>query len=369
MRVEAIELRQLRLPFTEAMRASYGSHSEKVCILATVYTDGGHGYGECSAFADPFYTEESVDTAWLVMNRYLAPALLGTNMSDPASVSTLFSQVRGHYMAKAGLEAAVWDAYAKTRGCSLASLVGGAKKEVETGISLGLYETQEALLQRVFAALDAGYVRIKVKIAPGQDISVLSAIRSTFGDISLSADANGAYKLADLPHLRELDTFGLQMIEQPLAFDDLLDHARLAQHLDTPICLDESIRSVKDGETAIALGACRVMCIKYGRVGGLTEARSLLKTCAQNGIGAWCGGMYETGVGRLATIALASHDAITLPGDISPSSRYFDEDIIDPPVTFSRPGRIAVPEGLGLGTTLRVDVVEQCTVLRTYYAV
>lgn len=367
MKVKAIELRRLSIPFSEAMSASYGSQNRKECILARVETDDAVGYGECSAFADPYYLEETVDTAWLIMNRYLVPTLLSHEIAAPEDATALWQRVRGHRMAKAGLEAAVWDAFAQSQSVSLATLMGAHKTEIYAGISVGLYATHKELLQRIERALSEGYRRVKVKIAPGQDVSVLAAVRTAFGAISLSADANGAYSLTDVEHLRRLDDFALDMIEQPLAFDDLLDHAVLAQQLHTPICLDESIRCAEDGRTAIALGACSVICIKYGRMGGLAQALSLLENCAAQGVAAWCGGMYETGVGRLANIALAAHDAITQPGDISPSDRYFDEDIVDPPVQFAGKGMIAVPTAPGIGAHVRLDVVERHTVLCATY--
>jgi len=361
LHIRGIELRRLRIPFVEAFNASYGGQAVKDCILVFVETEGAVGVGECAALADPYYLEETVDTAWLMLERYLGPALLGREVEHPAEVTALLASVRGQRMAKAGLESAVWHAYAQAQGVSLAKSLGGKRSETAAGVSLGLYDQMSTLLQRIDEVLSEGYQRVKVKIAPQRDVRVIAAIRAAFGDIPLSVDANGAYTLADSEVLRALDDFGLAMIEQPLAFDDLWDHAQLQRQLTTPICLDESIRSAADARKAIAMGACRVMCVKYSRVGGLQEACNLVAECEQVGIPVWCGGMYETGVGRLATLAVASLTGVTWPGDLSPSARYFAEDIILPPVAFTRPGWLAVPTEVGLGAELQVDVVARYT--------
>lgn len=364
MLVTSIYIRRLQIPFTETFAASYGTNTRKECILVSVETDTAVGHGECSALADPFYLEETVDTAWLVLQKYLLPALIGQRLDSPADIPARLAHVRGHKMAKAGVESAVWDAFAQSQQIALATALGGVQEEIAIGISLGLYAEEETLIKRVEEAVTAGYQRIKVKIAPGHDIAVVRAIREEFGAIALSVDANGAYTLRDIGVLKELDDYQLTMIEQPLAFDDLWDHAQLQPQLRTPICLDESIRSEADARKAIAMNACRIICVKPGRVGGLEEARKLVMTCERLCMPVWCGGMYETGVGRLAVMALASLKGITMASDLSPSARYFAEDIVEPPIACIRPGWLQVPDAVGLGASISWDRVDRYTIDR-----
>jgi len=360
--VEAVHLRRLQMPLRDSFAASYGTHPLKHCILVQLETDLGVGFAECSAFADPYYTEETIDTAWFMMRRYLAPALKGKSLSTAEQASSLWDRVRGHNMAKASLESAVWDVLASYDHHSLAKALGGTAGEIPVGISLGLYETDVALLQRVETALVEGYQRIKVKIAPGREHAILRSIRDAFGEIALSADANGAYTKADATSLKALDEYGLVMLEQPLAFDDLHEHAELQMAMSTPICLDESIRSIRDARSAIAMGACRAICVKPSRVGGLSSARDIVALCEASGLPAWCGGMYETGVGRLHCMALCTLPGMTLPGDIGPSARYYDEDIVDPPIAFSRPGWLSVTDSPGRGAQINWAALARYTV-------
>lgn len=362
MIVEAVHLRRLQMPLRDSFAASYGAHPVKHGILVQLETDVGLGFAECSAFADPYYTEETVDTAWLMIERYLVPALKGKSISEAEQASSLWDRVRGNNMAKASLESAVWDVLARQGHASLASALGGTAGDIPVGISLGLYESEAALLSRVETALEEGYQRVKVKIAPGSEHAILKSIRDEFGAIALSADANGAYTKADAALLQSLDDYGLVMLEQPLAFDDLHEHAELQRTMATPICLDESIRSVRDASSAIAMGACRAICVKPSRVGGLSAARDIVALCETSGLPAWCGGMYETGVGRLHCMALCTLPGMTMPGDIGPSSRYYEEDIVDPPIEFSRPGWLSVGGSPGQGAQINSATLARFTV-------
>lgn len=344
-----VELLEVHLPLAAPFRASTGDRSERRILLLRVEADGRVGWSECVALEDPGYTGETTDTAWHVLTRYLLPEVPGLDVDPPAGILEPLSWVRDHPMAKAAVEMAAWDLSARLRGISLSERLGGGGGEIPVGVSVGFHDTTEELLQTVEAHLERGYHRVKVKIGPGRDVGPLGAIREHLGsDVDLLADANGAYGPGDIPHLRELDAFELVLLEQPFPPADLLSHARLREALRTPVCLDESLESLSDVETALALGACDVVNLKPGRVGGLAEARRIHDLCRDRGIPLWCGGMLESGVGRAHNLALASLPGFTLPGDLSESARYWKRDLIDPPFVLEG-GCLRVPDGPGIG--------------------
>lgn len=357
MRVQSIELRRLRLPMREPFEASYGVERDKDVILVTVQTAAGAlGYGECVAMSSPHYTEETAHTAWWMLIDFLAPQLKALQVTTTADLFTIrdrFAPIRGNRMAKAALEMAVWDAFANETQQPLARLLGQARAEIDVGISIGIQPDIPHLLRKVEGYLAQGFRRIKMKVRPGFDLDAVRAVRKAFGDVPLMIDANSAYTIADTEHLQRFDEFGLLMMEQPLGWDDIVDHAALQRRIATPICLDESIRSVDDVRRAVELGACRVVNLKPGRVGGFAESIEIHAYCQRHGIDLWCGGMLETGIGRLHNIALTSLPGFTLPGDTAPSARYFAEDVIDPPVEFSQPGMLAVEPLPGVASRVR----------------
>jgi O-succinylbenzoate synthase len=369
MRVESIHLRRLRLPMQEPFETSFGVEHDKDVIIVELRTDyGTTGFAECVASAEPLYSEETNGTAWHVITEFLAPVLFSLevrDVQDLRQIRTHFARFKRNSMAKAALEMAVWDAFAAHQETPLSQLLGGVKTEIPVGISVGIQPSVDALIKKVGGYLEQGFQRIKVKIKPGYDYAPLSALRREFGDIQLMADANSAYRLSDLEDLRRLDDLDLMMIEQPLAHDDIVDHATLQAQLKTPICLDESIHSADDARKAIELGACRIINLKLGRVGGFGEALAIHDVCQRKGIPLWCGGMLETGIGRLHNIAITALPGFTLPGDTAPSARYFAEDLIDPPVTFVRPGHLAVDPLPGVGGRVRADRLAKWTVQET----
>jgi o-succinylbenzoate synthase len=325
-------------------------------------TSGGvSGHGECVADTDPFYLPETVGTVGHVLRDFLAPMAFALDLRDPRDLLPALARVRGHEMAKAGLEMAVWDLFARQAGQPLYRLLGGRGGTIAAGVSVGLQKDADALVDKVAREVEAGYRRIKIKIKPGRDKALVEAVRKHFPAVPLMADANSAYTLADAPLFRELDAYDLMMVEQPLAWDDIVDHAELQRGMRTPICLDESIRSPEDARKALALGACRIVNIKAGRVGGLAASAAIHDLCRARGAPVWCGGMLESGIGRLANVHLQTLPGFTLPGDTSASARYFAEDLIEPPVTVSRDGTIAVPEGPGLGHEIVWPRVEKAT--------
>ncbi|MGG1679596.1 o-succinylbenzoate synthase [Neobacillus sp. NRS-1170] len=350
MKIEKVKLERLKMPMLHPFETSFGVEKEKEFILVSVYGDGYVGYAESVAMDLPMYNEETIDTAWHVAEQFIIPKVLETDFESPEEFTKLFSWIRRNNMAKSAIESAIWDLYAKQKGISLSQALGGVKEEIEVGVSIGIQPTVEDLLKKVEGFLAEGYKKIKVKIKPGVDVELVKAIRETFGyDIPLMADANSAYTLDDIDTLKQLDQYGLIMIEQPLAHDDIIDHAKLQRELQTPICLDESIHSVEDARKAIELGSCKIINIKIGRVGGLTEAKKIHDLCKLYGIPVWCGGMLEAGVGRAHNIAIASLSNFIIPGDTSASKKYFAEDIIGPEVTLSKPGIVTVPKGPGIG--------------------
>ena len=365
MKIEAITLREIRMPLVHFFETSFGRTTERRILLIMLHTDGPEGWGECVAGEDPFYSEESVDTAWYATEKYLAPALLGKKIDRGAEVPTLLKQVRGHRMAKGALENAVWDAEAQARQLPLSRLLGGALAEIPCGVSIGIQNSVEQLLEKTETELAAGYRRIKVKCKPGWDVQVFEKIRARWPQILLSCDANSAYTLEQIDHLKQFDRFNLLMIEQPLWHDDFFFHSQLQKQLQTAICLDEAIHGRRDAQAAIELGACRIINIKVGRVGGFNEAVAVHDVAKRSNIPVWCGGMLETGIGRSHNIALSTLPGFTLPGDVSASKRYWKEDIIEPAVEVSSQGLITVPTCPGRGFKLRTDLIEKLTVKKT----
>lgn len=325
---------------------------------------GAFGYGECTAPEDPFYNHETVDTAWIIAANYVAPMLASARVEKASQVNDALARIRGNRMAKGGVEAAVWDLESRMLNKPLWQHLGGTQTEVASGVSIGLQETIEALFEKIERELERGYQRIKIKIKPGRDVALVEAIRERHPDIRLMVDANSAYTLADIDLLHRLDQFKLMMIEQPLTPGDLVDHAKLQREIATPICLDESILTVNDARHAHELGSCKIINIKLGRVGGHTEARMIQEFCHRRDIPVWCGGMLESGIGRAHNIAMSTLAGFTLPGDVSASERYWEEDIIEPPVTVTRRGTIEVPTKPGIGYEVNEQRVESLTVRR-----
>ena len=347
-RVRSVELRLVAIPLVRPFRTSLGESTEKVCILTRVETDDAFGWGECVSDVEPNFSEEWNDGAWLMIRDFLAPALFAAGGVEASRVASVLSFVRGHPMAKATLENAVLDAELRAQGRSLAAYLGAVRDRVVCGVSVGIAPSAETLLEQVAGYLAEGYRRVKLKIQPGTDVARVRAVREANPEILLSVDANAAYRLADVEVFRELDAFGLLMLEQPLHHEDLVEHSRLQRQIRTDLCLDESIRSSADARAAIELGSCRIVNVKQGRVGGLLEARRVHDVAAELGVPVWCGGMLETGIGRSTNLALAALPNFTLPGDTSASSRYFAEDLTEP-LVLAPDGTLPVPDGPGIG--------------------
>jgi O-succinylbenzoate synthase len=364
LRVVRIELRRLKLPLRFKFETSFGAVTEKSFLLAQVFADEGiWGIGECVAEDDPYYLPETNGTVTHVIRDFLAPLILGHTFESPTETDGLLSRIRGHEMAKAALEMAIWDMFARAKGEPLSTTLGGDSREtISAGVSIGLQDDVPSLLKKVSAEVAAGYQRIKIKIKPGRDLESVHAIRNEFPRIPLMVDANSAYTLNDVETLQAFDPFHLMMIEQPLAWNDIIEHSRLQPMLATPICLDESITSPAAAESAISIGACGIINIKAGRVGGLFNSKRIQAAAAQRRIPVWCGGMLESGIGRLANVHLQTLSGFTLPGDTSASARYFEEDLIDPGVTVDLEGRIRVPKGPGIGHEIIWPRVDRATV-------
>jgi o-succinylbenzoate synthase len=362
MKIETITLREIRMPLVHFFETSFGRVYNRRILLLTAGCEGVEGWGECVAAEDPFYSSEWIETAWATIKEYLAPAVLERSLSAAHEVAGLMAQVRGHRMAKAAIENAAWDAEAKQKQQPLWKLLGGTTREIQCGVSIGIQDSIEQLLDKIETELAAGYCRIKIKVKPGWDINVLERIRSRWPEILLSCDANSAYRLDEVEHLRKFDRFELLMIEQPLWNDDIYYHARLQRELKTAICLDESIRHARDAAAAVETGACRIVNVKVGRVGGFSEAKKVHDVCHDNNVPVWCGGMLETGVGRAHNIALSTLQNFRLPGDVSASKRYWAEDIIEPEVVVSPQGTITVSDEPGTGYRIREDLIEKLAV-------
>jgi O-succinylbenzoate synthase len=362
MKIEAIAAREIAMRLAAPFETSFGVTYDRRILLVEVITNEGSGWGEVTAAEGPFYNSETTDTAWLVLREFISPLVIGKDFSHPSELAALMAPVRGHEMAKAALENAAWHAESIRRNVPLAQLLGGTHAELRSGVSLGIHQDTGALLARIESELAAGYQRIKLKIKPGKDVPVVAAVRRRFPDINLTVDANSAYTLNDIALLQQLDEFSLEYIEQPLTWNEIFQHAIVQKQLKTAICLDECIHGLRDAEAAIQLGACRVINIKLGRVSGHTEARRIQQYCLEHGIPVWCGGMLEAGIGRAHNIAMSSLPGFVLPGDVSASKRYWARDIIEPEVTVSSRGTIAVPTQPGLGFTIDRDFIDSITV-------
>src|ERR1700676_3622383 len=360
---EQITLREIRMPLVHFFETSFGRTNQRRMVLVEVSAGGVSGWGEVTAGENPFYNEEWTASAWLILRDYAAPLVLGQNLKSAADVSPLTARIRGHLMARGGLETAVWDLEARLANQPLWKQIGGgARTEIPCGVSIGIQNSVQQLLEKIECELSAGYQRIKMKIKPGWDVDVIAQVRERFPTIKLMADANSAYTLADAARLKELDRFYLMMIEQPLAHDEIIDHAALQAKLETPICLDECIRSAHHAEQAIRLRACGIINIKLGRVGGFSEARRVHKVAQAAGIPVWCGGMLEAGIGRAHNIALSSLPNFVLPGDVSASKRYWPRHILPPPVETTPRGTILLRDAPGFGYELDCDFIRHLTV-------
>jgi len=361
MRVEEITLRKLQMRLKAPFETSFGATHDRTLLLVEMRSDGFTGWSEITAMEAPVFNAETVSTAATVIREVLAPAVLGKKFAAASEIPAAFGHVRGHEMARAGLENALWDIEAQQKKVSLAQLLGGTRKEIPCGVSIGLQATPEVLRERVAVEVAAGYQRIKLKIKPGKDVEFVHAIRKAFPDIRLSVDANSAYTLDDTAHLRQFDDFNLLMMEQPLWWDDIYAHSKLQKNLKTAICLDESIRNLRDAIAAVELGAARIINIKLGRVGGCAAARAMQAYCLAKNIPVWCGGMLECGVGRAHNIAVSSLPGYSLPGDVSASKRYWVEDVIEPEVEVTPHGTIRIPDAPGLGYHVRRELIERWT--------
>ena len=364
MKLDRVEVRHLSLPLRHPFETSFSRTTRKEFVLVSVSAGGLTGYGECVAEADPYYLPETNGTVLHVLRDFLVPLALSLEIAHPRELLPALARVRGHEMAKAALEMAVWELAARREGVPLYRLLGGRGGAIPSGVSVGLQETTAALLAKVETELAAGYRRIKIKIKPGRDRELVAALRARWPDLALMVDANSAYTLDDAPLFRELDSYGLMMIEQPLGWDDVVDHAALQRQMGTPVCLDESIRSPERARQAIELGACRIVNIKAGRVAGFAGAIGVHDICRQRGVPVWCGGMLESGIGRVANVHLQTLPGFTLPGDTAASERYFEEDLVDPPVMVSLEGTIGVPESPGIGHAIVWPRVERATTFR-----
>ncbi|MED1097893.1 MULTISPECIES: o-succinylbenzoate synthase [Bacillus] len=347
---------KLKSPFTSSLETLT---DRKFIILEAEDESGKKGWGEVSAFSSPWYTEETLETCYHMLKDFFIPELMDGQVHHPTEVPKLLEKYRGNRMAKAGVEAAFWDLYSKQEGRTLSSCIGGVRTQIPAGVAVGM-NRMDTMLSEIHDHLQAGYKRIKIKIKPGHDIEPLKIIRAHFPGLSIMADANSSYQLKDISGIKALDQFDLMMIEQPLAYDDIVDHRHLQKHIKTPICLDESILSADDARKAIELGSCKVINIKPARVGGLTEALKIHKVCKENNIPVWCGGMVETGISRAQNIALASLSQFTIPGDISSSSRFWENDIIEPNITVEN-GYIQVPQSPGIGFDIDQSRLSNCT--------
>lgn len=362
MKIDAIIVRELNIPLLRPFETSFGVTRDRRILLAEIQSEGLTGWGECTAAEHPNFSEESIETAWAMIIHELGPVLAAEAPEHGGDCPRIFRHVRGNRMAKAALENAIWDLEAQREGISLSRLIGGVRDIIPCGVSLGIQPSIQELLDLVERELGAGYQRIKLKCKPGWDLEVLERVRNRWPAITLSCDANSAYRLRDADHLAEFDAFDLLMIEQPLWYDDFYFHSMLQKRLQTPICLDESIHNRRDALAAIEMESCKIINIKLGRVGGFSEAIAVHNAAQERGIPVWCGGMLESGIGRSHNIALSTLENFTLPGDVSASARYWAEDIIAPEVVVSSAGEITVPDTPGRGYEVLTDLVEGLTV-------
>ncbi|HSG07927.1 MAG TPA: o-succinylbenzoate synthase [Longimicrobiales bacterium] len=361
MKIDRARLREIPLRLKEYFEISSGGKQDRRILLLTLEGEGFEAWGECVVGEDPGYSYETTETAWHMLTDFILPAVVGRDADGPEDVLAPVRWIRGHRMAKAAVEMAAWDLAARVDGVSLSRKLGGTRSVVPVGVSVGIQKTDEELHEKVAGYVEAGYARVKIKIKPGRDVEMLAGLRQRFPDVRLMADANSAYRLADAARLKELDALDLMMIEQPLSHEDFLEHARLQEQLETPICLDESIESVDDVDLALQLGSCRIVNIKPGRVGGHASSKRIHDAMVGHGLPVWCGGMLESGVGRAHNVALASLPGFTLPGDISASRRYWERDIVDPEFEVSN-GEMRVPTGAGMGVEPDRDRIAALTV-------
>lgn len=360
MKIEKIELHHISMPLVHPFRTSFGVETNRPCIIVAVYSDGVVGWGECTAGDGPWYSAETVSTAWHVLTEFITPLIVNQTINSPKDIPTLLKPVRGHPMAKSSVENAIWDLFAKAQGVPLNKLLGGVRERVEVGVSIGIQPTIDALVDRVGSFVSLGYGRIKCKIEPGWTTEPIGRIRDTFPQMRVMADANSAFTLDDIALLKELDDLGLLMIEQPLAYNDIADHARLQAQIATPVCLDESIHCVADAQAMIDLKAGQIINMKVGRVGGLSNAIQIHDMAQAAGIAMWCGGMLETGIGRATNVHLATLPNFTLPGDISATDRYYKTDIASPRFELNvEDSTMTVPSGPGIGVEVDIDAIKQ----------
>jgi O-succinylbenzoate synthase len=362
MKIDEIVLREVQMPLVRPFETSFGVTRNRRILLAEIHSEGLVGWGECTAGEHPYFSAESTDTAWYVLVNELGPRLAEAEPAHGGDCPKIFSIVRGHPMAKAALENAIWDLEAQREGVSLSQLLGGVKETIACGVSIGIQSSIPALLEVIERELAAGYQRIKLKCKPGWDIEVFEKVRARWPKILLSCDANSAYRLKDAEHIAGFDKYDLLMIEQPLWYDDFYYHSILQKRLETPICLDESIQNRRDALAAIEMESCRILNIKLGRVGGFSEAIAVHNVAQERGVPVWCGGMLESGIGRAHNIALSTLENFTLPGDVSASARYWAEDIVEPEITVSSKGEIAIADVPGRGYAVRTELVEKLTV-------
>jgi O-succinylbenzoate synthase len=361
MKIDRIELFLCRLPLVHFFETSFGRSYDRTFVLIRVAGEGEEGWGESVAEANPYYSGETTETVWHIIQGFIAPLVIGASFEHPREIYPALKRIRGHNMAKAGVEMAAWDLYARLQGVPLARALGGTRDRIASGVSIGIQDSYDQLLEKIDRELAAGYQRIKIKIKPGWDLDAVERVRARFGSIPLQVDANAAYTLDDAALLSRLDPYGLLLIEQPLDYDDVMDHAALQEQLRTPVCLDESIHTVRIARDAIAARACQIINIKPGRVGGHQASLELHDLCERSGIPVWHGGMLESGIGRAHNIHLASLPNFKLPGDIAASKRYYQPDLIEPAIDIASDGTIAVPTAPGLGVNIVRERVDQAT--------
>ncbi len=369
MNIESIVLRQIQVKLKAPFETSFGKTWGRRVVLVEVIADGLSGWGEVTAGEGPFYNSETTDTSWLILEKFIVPLVSAAKINGPADIPDILRVIRGHGMAKAALENALWDIEAQRRQVSLAKLLGGTRTEINCGVSIGIQDSPERLVAAAEREVGSGYQRIKIKIKPQKDLEYMAAVRKRFPGILLSVDANSAYRLEQVQHLKKFDDYGLLMMEQPLSWDDMYDHSLLQPQIKTAICLDESIHNSEHARAAIEMGACRIINVKLGRVGGHSEAKRVEEISRTRNIPVWCGGMLETGVGRAHNIAMSSLAGFVLPGDVSASQRYWEEDIIEPEVEVTKAGTITIPTAPGLGYAVRPRRIEQLTVRKEIFPV
>ena len=359
LQLERIELREIEMPLKAAFETSFGVTTRRRVLIIQVFDrDGASGFGECTAMERPFYNPETVDSAWSVIKEFVGPILSSASISGSNDVAEALAAIQGNRMAIGAVETAIWDLEAKILKDQLWRHLGGTQDEIRCGVSIGLQKSPELLLEKVAREIESGYQRIKIKIKPGRDVELVKAVRQTFPEVVLSVDANSAYRLdKDTDTLLELDRYDLLMIEQPLEAGDLVDHAKLQRQLKTPICLDESITCLRDARHALELGSCKIINVKLGRVGGHASAKAIQQLAASQNVPVWCGGMLETGIGRAHNIAMSTLSGFTLPGDVSASARYWEEDIVTPPITVSAQGTIQAPSSPGIGYEVKEQLI------------